>query len=289
MNISDFTYLLKEPESFRYNDQLKVTAAHTADRTVLFDFITSDKFKKPIVSSTHKDPLEIKVETFEEIKSEPENITSEEKLSTEEIIVESTTTKEDIIEEVVTIENPSQPKEKVEEIEVITSTTEIENDVLEVDKPLEFDKNERFSFNQWLQLSTVKPIDRGEEKVAIQEITSSTSDIEAKQEKTSEKQEEPTARKVPSFEDKLALIDRFIEKNPKIRPSKENIPIENLAEGNLVDRNELATETLAKVYLAQKKYKKAIQAYKILSLKYPEKNSFFADRIQEIKNSKKNK
>jgi hypothetical protein len=48
------------------------------------------------------------------------------------------------------------------------------------------------------------------------------------------------------------------------------------------------TETLAKVYLEQKKYNKAIQAYEILILKYPEKSSFFADRINEIKNLQQN-
>ena len=49
------------------------------------------------------------------------------------------------------------------------------------------------------------------------------------------------------------------------------------------------TETLAKVYLAQKKYENAIQAYKILSLKYPEKSSLFADQIQRIKILQNNK
>ena len=49
------------------------------------------------------------------------------------------------------------------------------------------------------------------------------------------------------------------------------------------------TETLAKVYLEQKKYKKAIQAYKILSLKYPEKSGFFADRITAVKQLQKEK
>ena len=47
------------------------------------------------------------------------------------------------------------------------------------------------------------------------------------------------------------------------------------------------TETLAKVYLEQKKYKKAIQAYRILSLKYPEKSSFFANRIKAVKELQK--
>jgi hypothetical protein len=42
------------------------------------------------------------------------------------------------------------------------------------------------------------------------------------------------------------------------------------------------TETLAKVYLQQNNYQKALQAYKILSLKYPEKSGFFADQIRAI-------
>ena len=49
------------------------------------------------------------------------------------------------------------------------------------------------------------------------------------------------------------------------------------------DTSHLMTETLARVYLEQKKYSKAIQAYEILILKYPEKSSFFADRISDIK------
>ena len=56
-----------------------------------------------------------------------------------------------------------------------------------------------------------------------------------------------------------------------------------------MDKSELMTETLAKVYLEQKKYKKAIQAFKILSLKYPEKSSFFADQIQAVKKLQKAK
>ncbi|MDN3709330.1 tetratricopeptide repeat protein [Myroides ceti] len=54
-------------------------------------------------------------------------------------------------------------------------------------------------------------------------------------------------------------------------------------EKNEDDQSFLMTETLAKIYLEQKKYQKAIQAYEILILKYPEKSSLFADRISNIK------
>jgi hypothetical protein len=48
------------------------------------------------------------------------------------------------------------------------------------------------------------------------------------------------------------------------------------------------TETLAQVYLAQKNFSKAIQAYQILVLQHPEKSGYFADRIREIKNIQSN-
>ena len=35
---------LKENGSFKYNQELKTTAAHTTDRSILFDFITSESF-----------------------------------------------------------------------------------------------------------------------------------------------------------------------------------------------------------------------------------------------------
>jgi hypothetical protein len=50
----------------------------------------------------------------------------------------------------------------------------------------------------------------------------------------------------------------------------------------------LMTETLARIYLEQNNYAKAIQSYKILSLKYPEKSGFFADQIKAVKELQEN-
>ena len=41
-------------------------------------------------------------------------------------------------------------------------------------------------------------------------------------------------------------------------------------------------KNMAKIYVKQKKIKKAIYAYKILSLKYPEKSSLFAIQIKKL-------
>jgi tetratricopeptide (TPR) repeat protein len=82
---------------------------------------------------------------------------------------------------------------------------------------------------------------------------------------------------------KLELIDKFIETNPKIPAVKPGTPTVTNLDLYKEDQSMLMTETLAKVYLEQKKYQKAIQAYEILILKYPEKISFFVDRISDIK------
>jgi hypothetical protein len=195
---------LKNNDSYRYNNELKITAAFTTDRSVLFDFITSIHFEKK--SDIHKQIKEKiaknKIANYQEIKL---------------------------------------VKEKI----------------IDIGSPIKFDKNETHSFNEWLQLSTYKPINRGKvEKVK-------------------------TKKDNTDF-----LINRFIENNPKISSLKKDETIEVVIPKNKADKS-LMTETLAKVYLEQKKFSKAIKAYEILSLKYPEKSGFFADQIKGIKKLKK--
>ena len=267
MNVTDYNYLINKPDlinekqtdelgkvleefpyfqsaralrlkglynqnSFKYNFALKVTASYTTDRTVLFDFITSDTFvaiQKKLYDKKIFELLDINVVDFEivqtDIKLEPKVNTVEESILT-----------------------------SIKEAE---ENTKIAVEKLDIGKPLDFSANEKHSFQEWLQISRIEPIHRTEEKVAI----------------------------VPIDEDKkkqLELIDKFIETNPKISPVKQSTSSNSFAELNKTDTSYLMTETLARVYLEQKKYQKAIQAYEILILKYPEKSSFFADRISDI-------
>tara|TARA_Y100000746_G_scaffold223543_1_gene225134 strand:- start:1585 stop:2184 length:600 start_codon:yes stop_codon:yes gene_type:complete len=90
---------------------------------------------------------------------------------------------------------------------------------------------------------------------------------------------------VPKVEKKLDLIDEFIKNSPKIEFSEEE-KSDNEIIINTKIKDELITETLAKIYVTQKKFNKAIKAYDILSLKYPKKSSFFADQINYIKKLK---
>ena len=89
----------------------------------------------------------------------------------------------------------------------------------------------------------------------------------------------------PSEQDKkAAIIDKFIENNPKISPIKDDVDFIVKEKSN--DISHLMTETLAQLYVEQKLYTKAIQAYKILQEKHPERTDEFDERIEEIKKSR---
>jgi tetratricopeptide (TPR) repeat protein len=255
---------LYNQNSFKYNYALKITAAHTTDRSVLFDFITSDTFtvvQKELYEKQLSDLHEISVNEIEivevvEPKLEPKINTLEESILTS--IKNSTPLEEEIIESTIII-----AEEKIE----LDIQHEVDAEKLEIGKPLDFSKNEKHSFQEWLQLSKIQPISREEKAEEVE----SPSEAEIEKRKKNE------------------LIDKFIETSPKIPPIKNDIIISNIIfEPSNADNSYIMTETLARVYLEQKKYQKAIQAYEILILKYPEKSSFFADRILDIKNLQQN-
>ncbi len=81
------------------------------------------------------------------------------------------------------------------------------------------------------------------------------------------------------------LIDKFITDAPRLVVSKSAEKQTDLTKKQQFDDNQLMTETLAEVYFKQGKLKKAIKAYEILALKYPEKSGFFADQIRKITNT----
>ena len=259
---------LKNQESFQYNQELKTAAAYTTDRSILFDFITSDVFNQNEISQF----IKINSEHVLDIDVTVEDISINKKVVIDE------TSQADINSNLEVLDPALfQPKfrrqnlaafrlDESEPIEKVTPETKTQEasaeDILSLGKPLEFDKKENHSFNEWLKLASFKTIIRDKKPAKIE---SETEDIEQLERRK-----------------KFKLIDEFITKNPKINPDRTYTPTHNIAKAQLIQPEELMTETLARIYVEQKNYKKAIQSYKILSLKYPEKSSFFAIQIRAV-------
>ena len=280
MNVEEFTYLLQNPEqvinlaqtreledildeypyfqaaraihlkglknlnSFKYNDALKVTAACTTDRDLLFEFITSEEFLQNSVADglnglTSAEEKEGKKQIIEQSEDAPlpQNVEDADHILDPELF---------------------KAKDPIKNFEDIAVRNKVE-ETLEIGAPLSFTKDEKYSFSEWLRLTSTQKIER--------EHDNSKNDLDSE--------------KSISKKKKFYLIDKFIAENPKIVPAESSAKID-IKSSLKIDKNELMTATLARVYVEQKKYKKAIQAYKILSLKYPEKSGFFADQIKAV-------
>lgn len=82
---------------------------------------------------------------------------------------------------------------------------------------------------------------------------------------------------------KANLIDKFIESKAKIVPKKDYHSDNKLSTESIIEDEELFTEQLAKIYIKQGHLEKALETYEKLYLKYPEKNIYFATRIEYVK------
>ena len=252
----------KNSNNFLYNDALKMTAAYTTDRNILFDYITSDHFNQNEISEI----IQQHDASVADIEVISENIT-------EQVSVEIDNQIKKELQKAEAILNPDLFERKIESIKEVVEEIPEEKETIsetniEINEPLEFKKEDAHSFSEWLKLTSATPIEREEKKSGISEKTN----------KSEEK------------EQKLDLIEKFIQDKPKLFSSplspdskEKKTDNKNLAAPYTQANDSLMTETLAKVYLQQKNYKKAIQAYKILILKNPEKSGFFADQIRAIK------
>lgn len=124
------------------------------------------------------------------------------------------------------------------------------NDAKINETPLSFEENDTHSFSQWLSLAKVK--------------------------------------KIRNYNSEEKIINNFIEHEHEIRIKKneEFFKPSTAAKKSLQHNNNLITPTLAEVYLKQGHFDKAISAYEKLILKYPQKSTFFAEKIKLIKNQK---
>lgn len=229
---------------------LNKTATFCSHRSILFKYIHTESQEKVL----EEDKLE-KIATLENEVELEENIQDAIK---QKNLEEASTSKETVDSKQEEIENLIQTHEKIS-----PKVDEVKNEKISSNEDKEQVKSNseklqsNLSFSQWLKSS----------------------------QRTPDEDENPT-EETDVVNEKFKVIEEFLDKNPKITPSKEYKPSIEFQSKNNENLSHLMTETLAKIYVEQNKFDKAIKAYTILRLKYPEKSGYFADQIKEIQELK---
>lgn len=311
---------LFQTNALNYSKQLRKTAIVANSRVVLYELI--HKESKAVVTENKAIITESKQEISEEkkitIKEEPKveekevgsvtttsdsikviyvnTVPSAQKTTEttpvfEKTIEEATNEPASDVQMLQSIENATEesatitPEEKMQkEIELEISKgiiqSYVETDIIKTPELEKEETKEPVSFTDWLNKVKKEAHSIQKEVIPIQK------DIPKEEEK--EQKTTKTEQKNTNLEQKRQIIDKIIDSDPgriKLGTTKFFTPSTD-AKQSLLENEHLVTETLAKIYALQGNISKAIRAYEILSLKFPQKSVYFASLIEKLKTNK---
>lgn len=237
---------IRESLGYEKEKELKLAAVFASDRRKLFRMVTEVSRPEPVEE--------------EPIQEEPEGIVfSDEPHPEADVIIEQHApymggvTQEDDL-----LELDEDEGEELPEME-ITATTVIESmakDELEMEESGTLDK----------EIPASEALEsRG------QEDSDPVSDSE-----TETREEIPGGSRL--------ILDFLTEDPGPIRADQNATRGKDVSLSSIREHDGFITDTLAKIYVKQGLYTKAIYAYEKLSLKYPEKSAYFAAQIEKIGN-----
>lgn len=243
----------------------------------------ASKPEEAVIETTSSEPESVKIEAVTEVPVaawKPMSFSA----NTPDALIGKTAEKEQPKSEIIPEEETPKPEEKKEIVLVELAITEEKPQASEAERPV---LNVSFFGNQVSKITDQKEIPPILEKPKDEELMDSNvgifintwqSWLKIDRPKTAESAEKTTVVKEK-------IIDQFIEKNPKISQLKDEVNF--VVKEKKDDISHLMTETLAKLYVEQKLYSKAIKAYEILIEKHPQKKDYFKDKIEEVKEIRK--
>jgi hypothetical protein len=270
---------------YEYDKTLRHVSISVPDRVRLFQYI-ENQIPTTILPPSTKQVVVEKAETIEELT--PTN-------STEAILDENLTN--DLFIETIAeskIDLPTAEPIVVtdeEAVEIVAENPKETEQVVESKAPLVISLHETHSFSDWLILSKTgvqpeEPLNRKlENELVPPTIVEQTPLPELNKPNAIVEKNQASQSNVNDFE---SILDKFIRENPRIsRPKAEFYNPANMAKQSVEENEDIATETLAKLYVNQGHIKKAIRTYEKLCLIYPHRITYFADLIQKIKTEHK--
>ncbi|MES2760776.1 MAG: hypothetical protein V4677_01165 [Bacteroidota bacterium] len=308
-----YTKGLHKHQAINYSKQLRKTAIVVNSRSVLYELLHQPEVKvlesvektltavdEPIVQK----PVVEVIEAVEKPKTvSPVSVTNDDikviyintvpsvnQVNTQQEVV----VKEDLNEEIniiKSIENETEVPVQAFNEEKLNKTIEqeinksivqsyVETDIIKTPELNKEEISEPGSFTEWL-----KAVQKEAHTFQIETKTENglIKEIPKKEEKKVENDKKPTF-----FSQNKQIIDKIIESDPgriKLGTGKFFTPAID-AKQSLLENEHLVTETLAKIYALQGNISKAIRAYEILSLKFPQKSVYFASLIEKLKTNK---
>ncbi len=277
---------LKDREHPKTEAFIKKAAIYSANRPYLKQIIEGDytfieKEIPKVASPSTSKPDVAETSTKEKIEKErstpPKTVTP----AKEEVEVEKTKKQPEPTTPVNTQKEEAKPPIKSPEVKEVAKTTE----QAEVDKTVDNKKEEAKDIPKKVFIEEPREVERD-----IKEIAEAKRRIEALlagtpiEEETKQSSTKPKGKK----KNQIEIIEKFIQNEPQLdRIKLADVEGANnmvdLASKSLKGHEAFETETLAQLMLKQGKRKRAIDIYEKLSLKFPEKRTYFASQIQKIK------
>lgn len=153
------------------------------------------------------------------------------------------------------------------------------------------DRKKRFKFLRFPKLKAMldqleqEPEEADAYVIMDEEANQEEVEQEVMQQWEAEKRDD-TEEFLSNIENKLKSLGRKAKgrRKKKVKNTKaDEVAFEETIVQSITEDEEVVSETLASILAMQGKNKKAIKMYKALSLKFPEKSRFFAQKIKELK------
>jgi hypothetical protein len=288
--------------NIKFDSQLKKSAAYIGNRSILYYLLQTPeitvlekpgeskpdkKTEEPVTEKlkdkiTEKKEPEVSISKKAPEKKKPEQDDKQEKVALADIILKR-------------IEEIKKGKEDTQEKKVSAGEKPIADKIL--NELAEKKKPEKKAESQIKDSKANQILEIGNEDEIIEDISGEKEQLDADEPKKMAGEDELLELEEENIQENLQdtadekvkndeLISKFIMNSPHILPHKTDASDEeqtDISESSGRENEGFITETLAKIYINQGYYSKAVFAYEKLSLKFPEKSSYFAIQIEKIK------